>query len=119
MQNMICLVEFLNQRDNIVFGVKFVGVRTRKYIYAKRVSGQSSFDDPLYIRIKVSDTYPNSEEWNTTTNAEIRRISVHDAIGFHDTRFEQEPEISRGILRAIDRAIAQDTQNIKAYTSRT
>lgn len=112
MQNIICLVEFLNQRDKIVFGMKFVGVRTRQYIYAKRVSRQGGFDASLYIRVKVSDTYPNSQEWQNVTNAEIRRISVHDFIGLHDERIEPNPKISRGIRRAIDRAIAQDEKSI-------
>jgi hypothetical protein len=81
-------VEFVDENNNIVFAVLFIGVMTRRNMYAKRVSVIDSRPDEDYIKVNKKDVILNQNVTSVYDHLGITHysISVPDEVGLDDPR---------------------------------
>ena len=81
-------VEFNDENNNIVFAVLFIGVMTRRNIYAKRVSSINSRPDEDYIKVKKEDVILEQNVKSVYDHLGITHysISIPNKLGLDDPR---------------------------------
>ena len=100
MKNVISNVVFMDEQKNVTYAVMFVGVMTRRNIYAKRVS-HAGPDAPEMVKISRKDTEDTTAGWSSNWNGPFRDIYVSDDLGLEDPRIQKGCEIPLEILAAI------------------
>lgn len=106
-------IEFVDKNNNIVYGISFTGVMTRRNIYAKRTSTSGSLDYIEYVKIARSDTKDTTKYWRSIWKTTFRSIQVADGIRMDDPRISINPELSDEIKAAINDALAEENAAIK------
>jgi len=101
-------VEFLDAENNIVYAVLFVGVMTRRNIYAKRCSVLESRPDEDYIKVKRTDVTLEQNITSVYDHLGITHysISVPDELGLDDPRIISVIN-EESIIAEVDNCVAE------------
>lgn len=82
MKKAVCVIWMLGELGEVRNSVKFTGVASKRYIYAKRTQMYSR-DEPMYIRIARRDMYKAIAIWKDWI---WRDMDISMESGFRDPR---------------------------------
>lgn len=102
MEKVISNVVFMDSKGDVSYAVMYVGVMTRRNIYAKLNSFTGSDDTPLFVKIARNETKDTTAGWCCPSwKGKFRDIYVPEDLGLKDPRILTECEFSEEVLTAI------------------